>query len=167
MGTSLEITPSAFIRCCRMRPAGFSRLISTRKHGKGMLLRFWPYAANWMCQRTRAFTLRKRWPRVDLFDQAIPATTARKLGSLRNYPHFLDSASRPLPFKIYPKIEPPPLPRDVPQTGVAALSQQSQNQWFRRGLVRSLACGRGNSRPPAVATSYERKERGISTGLAK
>jgi hypothetical protein len=46
VGTSLEITPSAFIRCCRMRPAGFSRLISTRKHGKRMPLRFWPYAAN-------------------------------------------------------------------------------------------------------------------------
>jgi hypothetical protein len=45
-GHLVEITPSAFIRCCRMRPAGFSRSISTRKHGKGMPLRFWPYAAN-------------------------------------------------------------------------------------------------------------------------
>jgi SagB-type dehydrogenase family enzyme len=42
--------------------------------------------------------------------------------SIRNNPHFLDWANRPLPFKIYPKIEPFPLPRDVPQTGVAALS---------------------------------------------
>ncbi len=42
--------------------------------------------------------------------------------SIRNNPHFLDWANRPQPFKIYPKIEPLPLPRDVPQTGVAALS---------------------------------------------
>ena len=34
--------------------------------------------------------------------------------SVRNHPHFLDWANRPMPFKIYPKIEPFPLPRDVP-----------------------------------------------------
>ena len=42
--------------------------------------------------------------------------------SIRNNLHVLDWANRPLPFKIYPTIEPLPLPRDVPQTGVAALS---------------------------------------------
>ena len=42
--------------------------------------------------------------------------------SVRNNLHVLDWANRPLPFKIYPTIEPLPLPRDVPQTGVAALS---------------------------------------------
>jgi SagB-type dehydrogenase family enzyme len=41
--------------------------------------------------------------------------------SVRNRPHLLDWANRPLPFKIYPKIEPLRLWRDVPQTGVAAL----------------------------------------------
>jgi SagB-type dehydrogenase family enzyme len=46
--------------------------------------------------------------------------------SIRNNPHFLDWANRPQPFKIYPKIEPFPLPRDVPQTGVAALSSISE-----------------------------------------
>ena len=46
--------------------------------------------------------------------------------SVRNNPHFLDWANRPLPFKIYPKIEPLPLPRDVPQTGVTALSSISE-----------------------------------------
>ena len=46
--------------------------------------------------------------------------------SIRNNPHLLDWASRPQPFKIYPKIEPLPLPRDVPQTGVAALSALSE-----------------------------------------
>ena len=45
--------------------------------------------------------------------------------SIRNNPHFLDWANRPRPFKIYPKIELLPLPRDVPQTGVAALSSIS------------------------------------------
>ncbi len=52
--------------------------------------------------------------------------TKHSYWSIRNHPHFLDWANRPLPFKIYPKIEPLPLPRDVPQTGVAALSAISQ-----------------------------------------
>jgi SagB-type dehydrogenase family enzyme len=42
--------------------------------------------------------------------------------SIRTNPHFMDWANRPLLFKIYPKIEPIPLPQDVAQTGVAALS---------------------------------------------
>jgi SagB-type dehydrogenase family enzyme len=46
--------------------------------------------------------------------------------SIRNNPHFLDWANRPLPFKIYPKIEPIPLPRDVPQTGMGVLSAISE-----------------------------------------
>src|SRR5271167_1295501 len=46
--------------------------------------------------------------------------------SIRNNPHFLDWANRPLPFKIYPKIESFPLPRDMSQTGVAALSAISE-----------------------------------------
>jgi SagB-type dehydrogenase family enzyme len=45
---------------------------------------------------------------------------------VRNNPHFLDWANRPQPFKIYPTIDPFPLPRDVPQTGVAALSAISE-----------------------------------------
>ena len=52
--------------------------------------------------------------------------TKHSYWSLRNHPHFLDWASRPLPFKIYPKIEPLPLPRDAPQTEVAALSAISE-----------------------------------------
>src|SRR6478672_11865415 len=46
--------------------------------------------------------------------------------SIRNHPHSLDWANRPLPFKIYPKIEPLPLPREVSQTGVALLSAISE-----------------------------------------
>src|SRR5271169_4414974 len=52
--------------------------------------------------------------------------TKHSYWSIRNHPHFLDWANRPQPFKIYPKIKPLPLPRDVPQTGVAALSAISE-----------------------------------------
>src|SRR5258708_21888768 len=52
--------------------------------------------------------------------------TKHSYRSIRHNPHFLDWANRPLPFKIYPKIEPLPLPRDVPQTGVAVLSAISE-----------------------------------------
>jgi SagB-type dehydrogenase family enzyme len=47
--------------------------------------------------------------------------------SIRNNPHFLDWENRPQPFKIYPGIEPLLLPRDVPQTGVTALSAISKS----------------------------------------
>jgi SagB-type dehydrogenase family enzyme len=46
--------------------------------------------------------------------------------SIRNNPHFLDWSNRPLSFKIYPTIEPLPLPREVAQTGMAALSAISE-----------------------------------------
>jgi SagB-type dehydrogenase family enzyme len=52
--------------------------------------------------------------------------TKHSYWSIRNNPHFLDWANRPLPFKIYPNIEPLPLPRDIAQTGVTALSAISQ-----------------------------------------
>jgi SagB-type dehydrogenase family enzyme len=52
--------------------------------------------------------------------------TKHSYWSIHNNPHFMDWANRPLSFKIYPTIEPLPLPRDVPQTGVAALSAISE-----------------------------------------
>ena len=52
--------------------------------------------------------------------------TKHSYWSVRKHPHFLDWANRPLPFKIYPKIESLPLPRDVPQTGVVVLSAISE-----------------------------------------
>ena len=52
--------------------------------------------------------------------------TKHSYSSVRDRPHLLDWANRPLPFKIYPKIEPLPLPRDVPQTGVAVFSAISE-----------------------------------------
>jgi len=49
-------------------------------------------------------------------------STKHSYWSIRNNPHFLDWENRPASFKIYPMIEPLPLPREVPQTGVSALS---------------------------------------------
>src|SRR5580658_7198396 len=52
--------------------------------------------------------------------------TKHSYWSIRNHPHLLDWGNRPQSFKIYPKIEPLPLPRDAPQTGVTALSAISE-----------------------------------------
>src|ERR1700693_2553908 len=48
--------------------------------------------------------------------------TKHSYASVRSNPHFLDFDNQPLPFKIYPTLEPSPLPGEVRQTGVAALS---------------------------------------------
>jgi SagB-type dehydrogenase family enzyme len=48
--------------------------------------------------------------------------TKHSFSSVRNNRHVLDWTNQPLPFKIYPDIERIALPRDVPQTGVAALA---------------------------------------------
>ncbi|MFY9907061.1 MAG: SagB/ThcOx family dehydrogenase [Terriglobales bacterium] len=52
--------------------------------------------------------------------------TKHSYRSIREHPHLLDWANRPQPFKIYPEVKPLPLPRDVPQTGVTALSAISE-----------------------------------------
>jgi SagB-type dehydrogenase family enzyme len=57
--------------------------------------------------------------------------TKHSAWSVRTNRHELDWANRPLPFKIYPTIERIALPRDVPQTGVAALEAISAD--VRRG----------------------------------
>jgi SagB-type dehydrogenase family enzyme len=49
-------------------------------------------------------------------------TTKHSYASIRTNPHFLDFANQPLPFKIYPALEPSRLPGEMRQTGVAALS---------------------------------------------
>ena len=67
--------------------------------------------------------------------------TKHSYWSIRNNPHFLDWANQPLPFKIYPKIEPFPLPRNVPQTGVAALS--------------AISVSVHSSRPGAIPTLHD------------
>jgi SagB-type dehydrogenase family enzyme len=45
--------------------------------------------------------------------------------SLRADPHYLDWQNQPIPLKIYPTLVTIPLPRDTPQTGIAALSALS------------------------------------------
>ena len=45
--------------------------------------------------------------------------TKHSYASVRANPHFLDFANQPLPFKIYPALEPMRLPGEVRQTGVA------------------------------------------------
>jgi SagB-type dehydrogenase family enzyme len=54
------------------------------------------------------------------------ALTKHSYASVRADRHFLDWGNQPLPFKVYPALEPIPLPRDLPQTGVAALSALTQ-----------------------------------------
>jgi SagB-type dehydrogenase family enzyme len=48
--------------------------------------------------------------------------TKHSYTSVRANPHFLDFANQPIPFKIYPTLEPSRLPDEMRQTGVAALS---------------------------------------------
>src|SRR6266446_6957543 len=48
--------------------------------------------------------------------------TKHSYASIRSNPHFLDWSNQPLPFKIYPALEPMRLPSEWRQTGVAALS---------------------------------------------
>jgi SagB-type dehydrogenase family enzyme len=53
--------------------------------------------------------------------------------SLRAHPHFLDWQNKPLLFKIYPTLEVLRLPRDLRQTGVAALSAISASPMVPSG----------------------------------
>ena len=48
--------------------------------------------------------------------------TKHSFASIRSHSHSLDFANQPLPFKVYPTLKPLPLPSQVRQTGVAALS---------------------------------------------
>jgi len=48
--------------------------------------------------------------------------TKHSYASIRANRHTLDWGNHPMPFKIYPTLEPSPLPGEVRQTGVAALS---------------------------------------------
>src|SRR5919197_5316777 len=59
-------------------------------------------------------------------------STNHSYWSVRNNPHFLDWANQPLPFKIYPTIEPLSLPRDAPLIEMAALSAISEPASFAR-----------------------------------
>jgi SagB-type dehydrogenase family enzyme len=53
--------------------------------------------------------------------------TKHSYASVRSSPHVMDWNNQPLPFKIYPTLEPLRLPGEVRQTGVAALSAIAEN----------------------------------------
>ena len=53
--------------------------------------------------------------------------TKHSYWSIRNSPHYLDWANRPAPFKIYPSVDPIPLPRDLVQTLAPALEVTASN----------------------------------------
>jgi len=48
--------------------------------------------------------------------------TKHSYQSIRSNPHYLDWSNQPRPFKVYPKLDAIPLPRQVPPTGMAAVS---------------------------------------------
>jgi SagB-type dehydrogenase family enzyme len=53
--------------------------------------------------------------------------TKHSYSSVRTNPHSLDFDNQPLPFKIYPQLELLPMPSELRQTGIAALSAISSN----------------------------------------
>src|SRR5882724_10735872 len=53
--------------------------------------------------------------------------TKHSYTSIRTNPHFMDWSNQPLPFKIYPTLEPMRLLGELRQTGVAALSAISES----------------------------------------
>ena len=64
--------------------------------------------------------------------------TKHSYASIRGNPHFLDFANQPLPFKIYPTLEPSRLPGELRQTGVAALSAIAQSVPFETNSAPDL-----------------------------
>jgi SagB-type dehydrogenase family enzyme len=53
--------------------------------------------------------------------------TKHSYTSIRTNPHFMDWSIQPLPFKIYPTLDPIALPDELRQTGVAALSAVAES----------------------------------------
>jgi SagB-type dehydrogenase family enzyme len=66
--------------------------------------------------------------------------TKHSYQSIRTNPHFLDWDNQPLPFKIYPKLEPIPLPQHLSSSGAAALSAISSSKGRKDSHV-VPACG--------------------------
>ncbi len=64
--------------------------------------------------------------------------TKHSYESVRTSTHFLDWANQPRPFKIYPTLQPLLLPRELPQTGVAALSALARGQVAREEAAPDL-----------------------------
>jgi SagB-type dehydrogenase family enzyme len=53
--------------------------------------------------------------------------TKHSYASIHSNPHSMDWSIQPLPFKIYPTLDPIPLPDELRQTGVAALSAVAES----------------------------------------
>ena len=64
--------------------------------------------------------------------------TKHSYASVHNNPHFLDWANQPLPFKAYTTLEPLPLPQEVRQAGVAALSAIAESIHLEAKVVPDL-----------------------------
>ena len=64
--------------------------------------------------------------------------TKHSPASIRANRHSLDWDNQPLPFKIYPTLEPLPLPGEVRQTGVAALSAIAESAPLQTSCVPDL-----------------------------
>ena len=64
--------------------------------------------------------------------------TKHSYRSVRTNPHVLDFGNQPLPFKIYPTLEPARIPTEVRQTGVAALSAIAENAPVRGNAAPDL-----------------------------
>jgi SagB-type dehydrogenase family enzyme len=65
-------------------------------------------------------------------------TTKHSYASVHSNLHFLDWPNQPLPFKAYTSLEPLPLPREVRQTGIAALSAIAASIHPETGAVPDL-----------------------------
>jgi len=64
--------------------------------------------------------------------------TKHSYTSIRANPHFLDRSNQPLPFKIYPTLEPLYLPVEVRPTGIAALSAIAESVPAKTNAVPDL-----------------------------
>src|SRR5881296_1190580 len=64
--------------------------------------------------------------------------TKHSYNSIRSNAHFMDWNNQPLPFKIYPTLEPMRLPGEFRQTGVAALSAISRSVSAHRHALPDL-----------------------------
>jgi SagB-type dehydrogenase family enzyme len=64
--------------------------------------------------------------------------TKHSYASIRNNRHFLDWANQPMPFKVYTAPVPLPLPREMRQTGVAALSAIAESLHTEAGAIPNL-----------------------------
>jgi SagB-type dehydrogenase family enzyme len=65
--------------------------------------------------------------------------TKHSYASIRANAHFLDFANQPLPFKIYPTLQPSRLPSELRQTGIAALSAIAESIPFGTNAIPDLS----------------------------